>query len=64
MRRGIEMLAFLLSQEEDDSVTLGQLAEKYGEDTWRIRDALDVLKIIQHEPTQIPPVPWEFPYSV
>jgi len=59
MRTGIEKLAWLLSKEHGDGVTLGQLATKYGEPVERIQDALDVLKIIRGEPTQIPPVPWE-----
>ena len=60
MRRGIEKLAYLLAREpRGEDVTLGDLAKKYDEPVERIMDALDVLKIIRGEPTQLPEVPWE-----
>lgn len=39
-------------------ITLGQLAEFYGETAERIADAIDVIKVHYGEPTTIPPVPW------
>jgi hypothetical protein len=57
MRVGIEKLARFLRDEEGDA-TLGELAEKYGVTTERIQDAVDVLKIREGKPTQIPPVDW------
>lgn len=58
MRRGIEKLAWLLAKETEGTVTMGELARKYDEPIERIMDALDVLKIIRGEATQIPPVDW------
>jgi hypothetical protein len=57
MRIGIEKLAWLVSGEKGDA-TLGDLAKRHGVTTERIADALDVLKIRQGIPTQIPAVPW------
>lgn len=58
MRRTIERLAWLLSKEESKSQTLGQLADKYDEPIDRIRDALDVIKIVHGQATQIPAIEW------
>lgn len=57
MRKSIEKLAWEI-EHEDGAMTLGELAEKYGETTERIMDAIDVLKIAHGQPTQLPPVPW------
>ncbi len=58
-RRTIEKLAWLIDRHCDiEPCTIGELAELYGETPERIADAMDVLKIMMGEPTQIPPVPW------
>ena len=57
MRRGIEKLAFLISQEPGET-TLGQLAEKFGETTERIGDAIDADKMRRGVSTQLPPIDW------
>lgn len=46
MRRPIEALARLLANAPGEA-TLGDLANKYGETTGRISDALDVLKLLR-----------------
>lgn len=61
MRRSIEMLARLVIDDRINSpqTTIGELARKYGESTDRVLDAIDVIKIIQGQPTQTPEVDWD-----
>lgn len=61
MRKSIEKLAWELERDTEirgNGTSLGEVAEKYGEDLERIMDALDVVKIVRREPTQIPAVEW------
>lgn len=46
MRRPLERLARLLAHAPTEA-TIGDLANKYGESTGRITDALDMLKILR-----------------
>jgi DNA-binding MurR/RpiR family transcriptional regulator len=46
MRRPLERLARLLANAPGEA-TVGELANKYGESTERIYDALDMLKLIR-----------------
>jgi hypothetical protein len=59
-RRTIEKLAWLMKwhSTQDEEHTIGELAALYEETPERIMDAIDVLKIMDGEPTQFPPVPW------
>jgi len=54
----IEKLAWLLSQESLESLSLGEIAEQMDQPVERIIDAIDVLKLLRGEETQFPPVPW------
>lgn len=57
MRMTIERLAWLIST-APGKATIGQLASQYGQEPGRIMDAMDVLKIMRGDPTQIPPIDW------
>jgi hypothetical protein len=57
MRITIEKLAWLLSAAPGEA-TIGQLAAQFGQEPGRIMDAMDVLKIMRGDTTQLPPVDW------
>lgn len=61
MRKNIETLAYELWRDDEireNDWTLGQVAEKYGEEVERIMDALDVIKIATGQLSIIPPIDW------
>lgn len=60
MRKSIERLAWELERDRDeiDTLTLGEVADEYGQSIERIMDALDVIKIVRGDYTQIPSVDW------
>jgi hypothetical protein len=59
MRTGIEKLAWLIhTGGHPGETTIGELAKIYDEPVERIMDALDVIKIVHGEPTQLPAVDW------
>lgn len=61
MRTSIEGLAWQLWKDDEireQDMTLKQVAEKYGEPVERIMDALDVIKIVQGQSSQIPALDW------